>query len=81
MGWNIFRSVKVTWISRWTDGRITGERINGIYRLLIKGVYILGLQPIDILTIDPNFQQDIQVWIHIWSIDMSNFNLPVRWRL
>ena len=45
------------WMSRWKLGSMV--RINGLFHLLIDGVY-WGYNPL-ILTIDPNFQRDIQV--------------------
>ena len=39
--------------------RIDGDWINGLFHLLINGIY-LGYNPL-ILTVDPNFQRDIQV--------------------
>ena len=46
-----------TWMSCWKSGSMV--RINGVFHLLINGVY-WGYNPL-ILTIDPNFQRDIQV--------------------
>ena len=40
---------------------VNGDRINGLFHLLINGVY-WGYNPL-ILTFDPNFQRDIQVGI------------------
>ena len=44
-------------MSRWKLGSMV--RVNGLFHLLINGVY-WGYNPL-ILTIDPNFQRDIQV--------------------
>ena len=44
--------------------RINGDRINGLFHLLINGTWhILGLfSPTDPITFDPNFQPNNQVW-------------------
>ena len=53
-----------TWISRWKLGSMVG--ISGLFHLLVNGVY-WGFNPL-ILTVDPNFQLDIQVIVKASSL-------------
>ena len=56
-------------MSRKGSDRINGDRINGLFHLLIHGVFLGVKSPTDPITIDPNFQRDIQV--NIGGIPLS----------
>ena len=60
-----FRSHPPTWVSRDGFARINGDRINGLFYLLLNRVY-WGYNRL-ILTFDPNFQRDIQVVLQLGS--------------
>ena len=70
-----------TWMFRWKLGFMVGKLGIIRYNLLINGVYC-GYNPL-ILTIDPNFQQDIQVppdweFRHMWSWNPKGWKSPAR---
>ena len=42
-------------MSRWMEVSIHGERINGLFHLLINGIFAGVKKPTDPITFDPNF--------------------------
>ena len=65
----------ITWMSTWKLGSMV--RINGLFHLLINWVFLGVVNPL-ILTIDPNFQRDIQVVSNFLQFCNGRFSSTAR---